>query len=192
MKGVVVAFCIILSLTGCSQIVFVTDSGLETAIRFSIGKSFGLLTENDLLQVTTLDANGMNIQSLKGIEYCTNLRWADFSDNKISDLTPLVSLGLPTRASAIEYLNLSDNAIVEISSLAGLLNLRWLSISGNAVWDISPLVDNATNPERTTSGFVLSLDVDTLSSTSATSDLQALAAAGVTIDEADAKSGNLN
>lgn len=189
MKCIVVAFCIVVSLSGCPNTVFVVDSGLETAIRFAIGKSFGPLTTTDLLELTSLDARSLNIRSLQGIEYCTNLRWADFSGNNISDLTPLEPLGLPTRASALEYLNLKNNKIEDISSLAGLLNIRWLSISGNTVRDISPLVDNATNPERTTAGFVLSLDVASLSSSSATSDLQALAAAGVTVDAADVTTG---
>ena len=186
MKCVVVAFCIVVSLTGCPQTVFIVDSGLETAIRFTIGKSFGPLTTTDLLDVTTLDARSLNIRSLQGIEHCTNLRWVDLSGNQIGDLTPLEPLGLPTRASALEYLNLNNNKIEDVSSLAGLLNIRWLSIIGNQVRDISPLVENATNPERTTVGFVLSLDVASLSSSSATTDLQALAAAGVTVDAADA------
>jgi len=65
-----------------------------------------------------------------------NLLDLDLSGNAIRDLTPLTGLIL------LEELNLSDNGIVHITALTGLFNLNVVDLSDNEVTNILALVEN--------------------------------------------------
>jgi len=123
--------------TGGLQVVFFSDPVLEEAVRDTIGKPFGLLTQTDLLSLQRLDGRALGIDDLTGIEYATNLTWLNLNDNDITDLTPLTSL------DNLEFLYLNNNDITNITPLAGLHYLNEVTLSGNEVWDLSPLVENA-------------------------------------------------
>jgi Leucine-rich repeat (LRR) protein len=113
------------------------DKALESAIRAELRLPFGLLTQADLLQLRVLDARNLNISSLSGLEYCTNLTWLNLDTNGLSDITPL------TRLSNLTYLNLEANDVTNIWPLSGLVFLKDLLLSGNEVWDLAALVANA-------------------------------------------------
>ena len=44
--------------------------------------------------------------------------------------------------TSMQELILSNNKIVDLSSLSGLSNLSWLWLANNRIEDLSPLVDN--------------------------------------------------
>lgn len=135
---------VVVCVAGCPKLVFITDDGLEQAIREEIGKPLGFLTEDDLAQVLELDARGYSIRDLSGIEYCKNLAWADLSTNQISNIRPLEQLGHPENPfdSPLVYLNLDSNVITDITPLSGLLNLKQLSLLNNQVSDVTALITN--------------------------------------------------
>lgn len=135
---------VVVCVAGCPKLVFITDDGLEKAIREEIGRPLGFLTEDDLAQVLELDARGYSIRDLTGIEYCKNLAWIDLSTNQISNLRPLEQLGHPENPydSPLVYLNLDSNLVTDITPLSGLLNLKQLSLFNNQVTDIAALLTN--------------------------------------------------
>jgi Leucine-rich repeat (LRR) protein len=162
---------------GCPRPVFFQDKALESAIRAEIGKPFGLLTDADLLGLRELDARGLGIRDLSGIEFCMNLAWLDLDTNEISDLNSLEQLGRPESPfdSPLVYLNLDNNEVTDITPLAGLLNLRAVSLFANQVANIDALVTNAQAgglgpgdsvilDSRTLSDKALNVDVPMLTS----------------------------
>lgn len=134
------AGCLLVGLAGCPfDVVFISDKALESAIRASIGKPMGLLTELDLLGVTELQAPELNIQSLKGIEYCRNLTVLNLRHNQIQSILPLAGL------SNLTWLDLGDNKLTSIEPLSGLFFLQYLDLCGddNDIRVFTPLVANA-------------------------------------------------
>jgi hypothetical protein len=89
--------------------------------------------ETDPAGVTYLDAGGMGIADLAGIEAYTGVVTLILWDNQISDLTPLA--GLPS----LTYLFLGNNQVSDLTPLAGLPNLSELYIWNNQVSDLTPL-----------------------------------------------------
>jgi hypothetical protein len=142
-KGVWAAvLAVIVTLTaGCpgDPPVAVRDANLEAAIRVQIGQPFGFLTRSSLARLTTLDVRGLNIQTLEGLQFATNLRFLDASNNNISDISPLAGLG-----DTLETLDLENNDIFDITALRGLVFLRYLNICGNRITSLGPLAINAT------------------------------------------------
>jgi Leucine-rich repeat (LRR) protein len=73
------------------------------------------------------------IHSLEGIEYCLHAKVIDISGNAITDITDLQSLIRTTELYA------SGNRIGYIDALSNLVNLRTVDLSLNEIDDISPL-----------------------------------------------------
>ena len=131
------------------------DPNLEAAIRWEIGKPGGSIYTTDLKGLTKLDATGVNITNLAGLEHCINLRGLNLDFNEISDLSPLsnltnlaeLHLGLNqisdisalSKLSGLEWLDLYENKISDLSPLSTLTNLTWLSLKRNKIGDVSPL-----------------------------------------------------
>lgn len=134
-----------ISMTGCpiggGGAAFFADNALESAVRAELGKPLGLLYASDLLNVTEIDASGLNVQTLSGIEGCRNLTILDLHNNSVRSITPLENL------VNLRVLDLSDNEITQISAVSGLFLLEELNLSGAAmeIVDWSPLAANATN-----------------------------------------------
>ena len=63
----------------------------------------------------------------------TNLTFLEFSNNLVSDLSPLAGL------TNLTDLGLRDNSISDISPVAGLTNLTFLILADNSISDISPV-----------------------------------------------------
>ena len=74
-----------------------------------------------------------DINDLDGVQYCIHTVIMDLSGNAIADISQLWGL------TSLEELNLSDNRIEEIETLSNLRNLRTLNLSNNAIRDITPL-----------------------------------------------------
>jgi Leucine-rich repeat (LRR) protein len=74
------------------------------------------------------------IGDLQGVQYCIHARELDLSGNAICDISLLWGL------SQLENLNLSDNRIEVIDTVSNLQNVRILNLSYNPVSDIYPLL----------------------------------------------------
>jgi Leucine-rich repeat (LRR) protein len=81
------------------------------------------------------ELSSSDIIDLDGIQFCIHARTIDLSDNRITDLSPLIGL------KQLEELNLSDNRIEIIDDLNRLPNLKRLFLSNNHIEDISPLFE---------------------------------------------------
>lgn len=118
-------------------------------------KNSNEIYKSDLEKIEALAVRGMDaaeenlieVSSIKGLEYCKNLKTLTISsgeipdDNEeiryskgaIKDLTPLSNL------KKLELLRLSHNEISDVSPLKDLTGLKYLYISHNNVSDISSL-----------------------------------------------------
>jgi Leucine-rich repeat (LRR) protein len=181
--SVLLLFATVLPLTGCpSDLIYIRDAGLDSAIRAEIGKPFGMLTRQDLLEVQTLDARNFGIRNLSGIEKCANLRWLDLDTNNVSDISPLEHLGRPDDpfASPLVYVNLDSNEVNDLTPLAGLLNLQQVSLFDNQIANLSPLVTNAMNGGLGAGDSVI-IDLNTLSDQALNVDIPTLQSLGVQV-----------
>jgi len=143
-----------------AQTVTIPDAGLEAAIRLTLNKSTGDLTQADMESLTSLVAADKNISDLSGLQFAVNLTFIDFASNQISDifflsgLTKLTGLGLNANQisnisalgslTALELLGLSDNQISDISDLSGLTALTFLDLGINQVSNLNPLSELTT------------------------------------------------
>ena len=133
------------TLPGCpggnGNFVFFQDAALESAVRATIGKPLGLLTNADVLSITEVDASALNIQTLSGIEALRNLTVLNLRSNSVQSITPLENL------VNLRVLDLGDNDVAQITAISGLFLLEELTLSGARmdIVDWSPLSANATN-----------------------------------------------
>lgn len=143
LPGMLAGLSVVLS--GCplagGGIAFIRDAALDSAIRAEVGKPLGLLSQADLLAVRELDASGLNIATLDGIEGCRNLTVLDLRSNNVRSITPLENL------VNLRVLDLGNNNVAQITALSGLFLLEELTLSGPNmdIVDWSPLAANATN-----------------------------------------------
>lgn len=117
----------------------IEDINLEIVIRNKLGYKEGELTIEKLQLLDSLSkANYLvlkdKIKSIKGIEYCTNLKYLSLFLESIFDLKPLSNL------IKLEDLNLNQNYTIEdVTPLSNLINLKRLILYSNPIKDISPL-----------------------------------------------------
>ena len=83
----------------------IADPGLEAAIREALGGYEGPLFSELLALITHLNAAGYGIENLEGIEYLSNLKTLDLSNNKTRDLSPLQEL------KNLEELSINENFV---------------------------------------------------------------------------------
>ena len=74
-------------------------------------------------EVDRLDCPRRDVADLAGLEQATGLRFADLSDNRVTDVTALAGL------VALESLSLARNPVADVSPLAALPLLRELSLA---------------------------------------------------------------
>ena len=102
------------ALVAQDDLVFIPDINLRGAINLALGKNRAdALTKGELAQLTELNAGGLGIQDLTGLEWAVNLRSADFSNNAISDISPLQNL------TSLADLNLEGNPISALADSDG-------------------------------------------------------------------------
>jgi len=89
-----------------------TDAALTALIRETVVRPEGEIYRSDLERLTALTAVGRGITDLGGLEYCVNIRCLNLADNRITDISPLLSNdGLGSEDS----LDLSGNPLSEAS-----------------------------------------------------------------------------
>jgi len=118
-------------------IIHFPDLNLEFAVRDALGKSAGVITEEDMLQLRSLSAAGRGIEDLTALEHAVNLQHLDLSNNQITDLTPLSGLG------KLQSLNLHYNEVSDLSPLTAIFSLQKLYLAGNGVSSTAALKDLA-------------------------------------------------
>ena len=166
--------------------VYFPDPNLEAVIREAIAKPTGPIYPSDLAGLTGLHAWNKNITDLTGLDFCTDLEFAELSSNQISDISPLanltnlellflghnqiVNLSPLANLANLGVLNISSNQISNLSPLANLANLYWLDLAGNRMSDISPLA-NLTN---LTNLYIMCWDISDISPLSNLSKLRDL------------------
>lgn len=111
----------------------IADENLEAAIRNHLNKPTGEITASDMETLHSLEAMGMEIDDLRGLEYAKNLSRLNLSDNLIIDLEILSDL------TNLTELNLGGNQINDLRPLGGLINLSRLELWDNRITDISAL-----------------------------------------------------
>jgi len=75
----------------------IPDNALRTAINNALGQSaLNAITLGQIQQLTTLNASGLNISNLTGLQYATNLTYLDVRNNKIGSFAPIAGLSAPT------------------------------------------------------------------------------------------------
>ncbi len=93
-----------------------------------------------------LDASGLGLSEMWGVERLTALERLDLSGNAVSDLSLLAGL------ANLRDLDLSGNEVTDLWPLAGLYNLERLDLSGNAISDLSLLTGLANLRDLDLSG----------------------------------------
>lgn len=135
--ALLVSFC----LSSCDLLdaVYFRDNALESAVRASLGQPFGPLFKSDLAKVREVQAAGLNIRDLEGIQYCTAMTVLNLRANQVQSITPLASL------TNLVRLDLGENEVKNIEPLAGMLFLEELIIygDGNEIVDWQPLAANS-------------------------------------------------
>ncbi len=139
--------------TADEEPVVFADPALEAAVQDALGA--WRPTPTDMLALTDLQAWGVGIQNLQGLECATNLTSLGLWGNPITDLSPLAGLTKLTELhlgrnlcsditplaglTDLTTLWLDASGISDISALAGLTNLTFLDLWANEVKDIRPL-----------------------------------------------------
>ncbi len=158
------------------------DAALESAVRAALDKPFGCISKSELLGIVELQAPGLNIRDLEGLQHCKSLTTLNLRSNKIQSISPLSGL------TNLTWVHLGDNILSNVEPLSGLLFLDYLNLFGDAneIYDWQHLVANAQAgglgpgsrvilPTRTT------LNADDTIMDYFQSDYQALINAGVTV-----------
>ena len=144
--------------------VHIPDPTLRSVIAETLGKApDAAITVEEMATLTHLEAGGMDIQNLEGLQFATNLEDLRLRGNPLSDLSPLTEL-TTLKEIEISGKSLSDlsplaglvnlegvgfwkTSISDLSALAGLTKLRWLEFKDSPVSDLSPLA-GLTNLKR--------------------------------------------
>src|SRR4051812_32199071 len=88
------------------------DKNLEKAVRkfvFEKRDNDKPLVEADLLNLSIVQANGMDISDLTGLEKCQNLASLELARNKVKDLSALRGM------ERLQFLNVAKNEVEDIT-----------------------------------------------------------------------------
>ena len=178
---IVIFFWCVLNISA-ENIDWMPDAALREAVRETLELPAEVpLTKDQMQRIVSLYLKDKGISDIAGLEFATNIKELDISQNPITDLRPLSNLiqltelhfwhfpGNPTNLDLrplvplinlkvivfegngisditplaglkkLRELNLTNNQIEEVHSLAGLINLEVLFLEGNGITDISPL-----------------------------------------------------
>ena len=132
-----ILFWLLVTTNSFAQVVEIPDPNLRQAIREALQLPDGQpITQQRMLEITTLKASGKGITNLTGLDNATNLKHLYLAGRRgVSDISALANL------IKLETLNLSGQAVSDITPLSNLVNLVYLSIEKNYVSDISPLAN---------------------------------------------------
>ncbi len=114
--------------------VHIPDPHLRSAVEMELNKTQeDSITVAEMATLTHLEASGMGIQDLEGLQFATNLEELRLRDNPLSDLSPLSGL------TTLKEVGLSGKSLSDLSPLAGLINLEGVGVWNTSISDISPL-----------------------------------------------------
>lgn len=117
-----------------SVVVNIPDTALNAALHQAANVPLGTqLTSEDLAGITVLQATSLGIENLEGMEYCSSLISADFSNNNITDLAPLSTLAKITTLNLATNRTLTSRGITPISLIN---NIKELNVSSTMIIDI--------------------------------------------------------
>ena len=130
-----ILFWLLITTNSFARVVEIPDPNLRTAIREALQLPDGQpITQQRMLEITTLKASGKGITNLTGLDNATNLKHLYLAGRRgVSDISALANL------IKLETLNLSGQAVSDITPLSNLVNLVYLSIEKNYVSDITVL-----------------------------------------------------
>lgn len=112
----------------------IEDQNLRDALYLALAKSDREdLTFADLASLKGLEASGLGIASLAGLEAATALTNLTVDGNSIQDLAPLAHL------ASLNRLQIAGNGIEDVSQLASVASLTYLDLDNNPIADLSPL-----------------------------------------------------
>ena len=114
-----------------------TDDALEAAVKkaLKVAESDPVFPDA-MATLTRLTATRKEITSLTGLEDATALERLDVGQNAITDLTPLSGL-----TSSLENLDVADNQITDVSALSSLSSLERLDLRNNEqITNVEPLM----------------------------------------------------
>lgn len=106
-----------------AQEVSIPDPGLNAAIRETLQKQNGPLSEQDLLSLTNLDAGFREVSSVEGLAAARHL------ERLFLDSNLLTNFSLPGTLTNLIELHLSDNPLSNCSLPGGLANLATLDVA---------------------------------------------------------------
>ena len=154
-------FTIFLSVSA-TEVVYFPDINLKLAVYETLNlKPDHFLTPSDMLNLTHLylsSFNISNVKSLTGLEYATNLKHLDISNNIvtncdiISDLSNLEylyfndceisNISFVSNLKKLSFIEAKKNKIKDIYHMENLTNLSYVNFSFNEISDASPLINN--------------------------------------------------
>ena len=113
----------------------IPDKNLRNKLKQKLLKSDDRsLQLTDMTEATgEIELSDSDIESLIGLESCTNLRLLSLDNNRITNISSLVNL------TGLIELDLSNNQISDIRVLSNLSNLMTLKLSNNQITDFSPI-----------------------------------------------------
>ena len=115
----------------------IPDANLKACLNTSINRAADTaITEAELSSWSgeMIDCSNKNIASLEGMQYFNKSypAWFDLGDNQITSISPLAGLN-------IGQLDVYNNKITDMSTVATLPGLVYLSLAGNMITDPSPM-----------------------------------------------------
>ena len=118
-----------------NEIINIPDINLKRALNEKLNKNeYEDITKAELESIEFLYILwGENVNSIEGLQYCTNLKYLRIIDNNISDISPISKL------TNLERIEMMDNNISDISPISKLTNLRYIDFGSNNISDISPI-----------------------------------------------------
>jgi hypothetical protein len=141
--------------------VSVPDPELNDAIRQTLQKPVGPLTEQDMLSLTALNACCRNVTNLQGLEAARALTLLSLDHNLLTDFS--IADGMTN----LLRLDLSFNSLTNVSIPSGLTRLATLLIQGN-------LLTNLNLPDGLTAVNKLDLDNNQLTRFTLPADMTSL------------------
>ena len=119
-----------------AQVINIPDPKLRDAITETLELPAGQpITQQEMRQLTRLEATNIGIINLTGLKYATNLESLDLEGNQIDDISPLTEL------IQLTSLSLWRNRIQDITPLAKLTQLEFINLTGNSIQDITILAN---------------------------------------------------
>jgi Leucine Rich repeats (2 copies) len=122
--------CAFFVIPTAAQEIFIPDPDLNAAIREALQKPAGPITQQDMLNLTELNACCRNVTSLEGLETASNLTVLTIQFNH------LTSFSLPAGLTKLNTLDISSNPLTNCVLPSGLTNLTTLLMEGDGLTNL--------------------------------------------------------